>query len=180
MSDISRQDEPSMEEILASIRRIIAEDADATGKPNAASAEQDILELTDRVEPDGSVVSLAARLAPRSEPSPIAVAPYEPAPKAAPEPPPAVAETPAAPVEHSDRVISESAAAASIAVLTELARAAPRSAATGTPGDRALEDATRELLKPLLKAWLDTNLPAIIERIVREEIARLVREARDG
>ncbi|MGH6994426.1 MAG: hypothetical protein ACREES_01920, partial [Stellaceae bacterium] len=80
MSDIRRQDEPSMEEILASIRRIIAEDTKEGGTPSAG-AEQDILELTDRVEADGSVVSLATRMAPRAEtrePPPIAVAPYEP------------------------------------------------------------------------------------------------------
>jgi uncharacterized protein len=184
MSDIRRQDEPSMEEILASIRRIIAEDADGSGKASAAGAEQDILELTDRVEADGSVVSLAARMAPRSEmreTPPISVAPYEPAPKTEP-PAPVAAETPAPAEAPAERVISASAAAASVAALSELARAAPRSvaSASGASGDRALEDATRELLKPLLKAWLDANLPALIERIVREEIARLAREARGG
>ncbi|MGH7001100.1 MAG: DUF2497 domain-containing protein [Stellaceae bacterium] len=163
MSDTRRQDEPSMEEILASIRRIIAEDTKEGGTLSAA-AEQDILELTDRVEADGSIVSLATRVTPRAdtrEPPPIAVAPYEPAP----EPP-------------SDSVISADAAAASIAALSELTRETARGAAMS--GDRALEDATRELLKPLLKAWLDANLPPLIERIVREEIARLAREARGG
>lgn len=184
MSDIRRQDEPSMEEILASIRRIIAEDADGGGKTGESAAEQDILELTDKVEPDGSVVSLASRMAPRSEARetpPIAVAPYEPAPKT--EPQPAAAEAPKPAELATERVISASAAAASVAALSELAREAPRAAAAAgesASGDRALEDTTRELLKPLLKAWLDTNLPPLIERIVREEIARLAREARGG
>jgi len=185
MSDIRRQDEPSMEEILASIRRIIAEDADSRAKTSAAGTEQDILELTDRVEPDGSVVSLAARMAPRSEmreTPPIAVAPYEPTQKTEP-PSPAAAEARAPSETLVERVISAGAAAASIAALSELAREVPRAAATSgemPTGDRALEDATRELLKPLLKAWLDANLPPLIERIVREEIARLAREARGG
>ena len=190
MSDNRRQDEPSMEEILASIRRIIAEDNEAGSKVGATAAEQDILELTDRVEPDGSVVSLAARMAPRNEQReapPIAVAPYEPAskPESKPEPalPPAAAIPAAeAPVAATERVISATAAAASVAALSELKREAPRDtagAAAGS-GDRVLEGATRELLKPLLKAWLDANLPPLIERIVREEIARLGREARGG
>ena len=163
-----------MEEILASIRRIIAEDNKEGGAPSA-TAEQDILELTDRVEADGSVVSLATRMTPRAETRepPITVAPYEPAAKAAPEPELTVAKP--APEPASDSVISAGTAAASIAALSALTRETTRGAAMS--GDRALEEATRELLKPLLKAWLDTNLPPLIERIVREEIARLAREA---
>lgn len=155
-----------MDEILSSIRRMISEEAD--GKTGVAPAEQDILELTDRVEADGSVVSLA----PRGETSPAAVVPDEPAAKPATEP--SVAETP-----PKVGVISENVAAASIAALSELVREVPRSpAAAVASSDSALEEATRALLKPLLRAWLDANLPALIERIVREEIARLVRDAR--
>ena len=178
MSDIRRQDEPSMEEILASIRRIIAEDTKEGGTPSAAT-EQDILELTDRVEADGSVVSLATRMTSRTEtrePPPIAVAPYEPAPKLPAEP--ELSAPKPAPEPPSDSIISASAAAASIAALSELTRETAQGVAMS--GDRALEEATRELLKPLLKAWLDTNLPPLIERIVREEIARLARDARGG
>src|SRR5260221_11082536 len=96
MSDAKgQQHEPSMEEILASIRRIIAEDGDTTAPAaesaapigaapaNAASAD-DILELTDVVEPDGSVVSLNAAPA-RPEPAPPPPPPpplREPAPSA--------------------------------------------------------------------------------------------------
>lgn len=180
MSDIRRQDEPSMEEILASIRRIIAEDIKEGGTPSAA-AEQDILELTDRVEADGSVVSLATRMTSRAEtrePPPIAVAPYEPAPKPAPAPEPELAVAKPTPEPSSDSVISAGTAAASIAALSALTRETARGPVMS--GDRALEEATRELLKPLLKAWLDTNLPPLIERIVREEIARLRREAGGG
>jgi cell pole-organizing protein PopZ len=35
----------------------------------------------------------------------------------------------------------------------------------------------RELIRPMLKDWLDDNLPYVVERIVKEEIARLVRDA---
>ena len=78
MSDQEAQQEPSMEEILASIRRIISEDGDeetaaapeaeaATPEPveeaapepeEPAEPEEDVLELTDEVQDDGTVVNL--------------------------------------------------------------------------------------------------------------------------
>lgn len=45
-------------------------------------------------------------------------------------------------------------------------------------GDRSIEDMTRELLRGMLKQWLDDNLPALVERLVREEIERVARNAR--
>jgi hypothetical protein len=38
-----------------------------------------------------------------------------------------------------------------------------------------LEDMTRELLRPMLKEWLDEHLPAVVERMVEKEIARVSR-----
>jgi uncharacterized protein len=162
MSDPQRQDDPSMEEILASIRRIIAED-NATPAP---SGDQDILELTDKVEADGTVVTLASRLPSRdNQAEPARASPITVEPAAAPE---------------SENLVSEAASAASIAALSQLAKELPRKPAAAPNNDAAFEDATRELLKPLLKSWLDAHLPAIIERLVGEEIARLAREAKDG
>ena len=40
---------------------------------------------------------------------------------------------------------------------------------------RTLEDLVREMLRPLLKAWLDDNLPPLVERLVRMEIERVAR-----
>lgn len=40
---------------------------------------------------------------------------------------------------------------------------------------RTLEDLVREMLRPMLKAWLDDNLPGIVERLVRAEIERVSR-----
>ncbi len=40
---------------------------------------------------------------------------------------------------------------------------------------RTLEDLVREMLRPMLKAWLDDNLPSMVERIVRAEIERVSR-----
>lgn len=41
--------------------------------------------------------------------------------------------------------------------------------------DRPIEDLTRELLRGMIKQWLDDNLPDMVERLVREEIARVAR-----
>lgn len=45
-------------------------------------------------------------------------------------------------------------------------------------GDRSIEDMTRELLRVMLKQWLDDNLPQMVERLVREEIERVARTGR--
>jgi cell pole-organizing protein PopZ len=43
------------------------------------------------------------------------------------------------------------------------------------PDGRNLEDIVKELLRPMLKEWLDRNLPAMVERFVEREIVRLTR-----
>ena len=40
---------------------------------------------------------------------------------------------------------------------------------------RTLEDLVREMLRPMLKSWLDDNLPGLVERIVKAEIERVSR-----
>ena len=45
-----------------------------------------------------------------------------------------------------------------------------------TGGGQALADSAREMIKPLLQQWLDDNLPALVERLVREEIERVTRK----
>jgi hypothetical protein len=187
MSDVRRQDEPSMEEILASIRRIIAEDGNAAGRGNAAlrEPEQDILDLTDSVTADGSVISLASRLPARD--TPIYAPPpadYVVANDSAPAPAPAVERVSDRPTEKAEpkaepqpeRLISETTETASLAALAELAKSSR--GRDGLPADADSEAAARELLKPMLKQWLDANLPALVERIVREEIARLTGAAK--
>jgi uncharacterized protein len=45
---------------------------------------------------------------------------------------------------------------------------------TGDGGDAQLEELVRQTLRPLLQAWLDANLPPLVERLVQAEIARVV------
>ena len=49
---------------------------------------------------------------------------------------------------------------------------------TQLSGDGRLQDMTRDMLQPLLKEWLDENLPSLVEKLVREEIERVARRGR--
>lgn len=75
------------------------------------------------------------------------------------------------PASGSDNLIAEAAAAAvreQLATLSNVSAAAPQPASANP-----LEDMVREMLRPMLKEWLDANLQGIIERIVQDEIARI-------
>jgi len=194
MSDPKGQHEPSMEEILASIRRIIAEDGEAApAAPAAAEAKpargEEVLELTEVVEEDGTVVSITAggrKAAPEPPPPPPPPPPKAifgvetaPPPPPRPEPPPPLP-LPPMPEESPDRLVSEDTAVASVAALSQLNTMGGRDQLGNLPlGDagRTLEDLVRELLRPMLRDWLDAHLPQLVERLVREEIQRMSREA---
>jgi cell pole-organizing protein PopZ len=174
MSESKGQHEPSMEEILASIRRIIAEDGEqpdaaapapapaAAAQPVAAAKGEEILELTEVVQEEdaapGPPGPARAPAAPGLEPTPLAAA-----------------------ATDAERLVSEAAAAASLAALAQIQRIGPRNdqRMSDIPmgeGQRTIEDMVREMLRPLLKEWLDSNLPHLVERVVQEEVSRLVRE----
>jgi uncharacterized protein len=172
-----QQHEPSMEEILASIRRIIAEDGDtaaapAGAKPAAPEPPEEVLELTEVVEPDGSVVSLAAAAAER------AAAPPDPEPMVQTEEPLRRPELVPPPV--AEPIVSAATAAASVASLSQITALSGRGERSGDiplgAGHLTLETLVREELRPILKDWLDRNLPDMVERLVRTEIARLVHD----
>jgi uncharacterized protein len=129
------QQDPSMEEILASIKRVIAEDGRDASRRAASTAtrprriaraepaaEEDVLELDD-------------------------------------------------PVSEGPGLLSEDAAAASRERLASLSALRQRSDAPADSG--ALEAVVREMLRPILKDWLDAHLPEIVEDLVTREIARI-------
>ena len=175
-----------MEEILASIRRIISEDdappaeAQAAPEPVFAPApvepeDEDVLELTDAIEAsaplethgDLDIYEPAApepAWTPEPEPAPVFSAPEpEPAPYT---PPPSYS----APAQDDDDLIGSAAATATASAFGRLEAALSMPA----PG-RSLDDVVRELLKPLLKQWLDENLPRIAEAKVAEAVEKLQR-----
>jgi uncharacterized protein len=171
-----------MEEILASIRRIIAEDGEqppAAEKPTAVqpvapsaagASVEEVLELTEVVEPEPAKPATAAE--PVSDWAP-------PERHSVP-----VAEDHMSPSDHSaDHLVSDAAAAASMAALSQLQqfggrKEKPMSDIPLGEGQRSIEDLVREMLRPLLKEWLDSNLPSLVERVVRDEVDRLVRDLR--
>lgn len=198
--------EPSMEEILSSIRKIIAEEedgaatrlADAPRAPAAAARDDDILELTERVD---DAPPAAGRTRPADDLDTIPPAPARPAPPApravpvetdvqktpsfaetpptAPVPPKAPTRPSPAEASMTEQLVSTDAASLSTAALAKLARVAvPATAPAQLPsGGITVEQLVVDLLKPMLKDWLDRNLPAVVERIVEEEVKKLVRRA---
>jgi len=169
MGDLTR--EPSMEEILSSIKRIIAEEGEGAGKPSSRGAGRDrakqkardeeaptdtaiappdspdvadgILELTEAVEPEfeGQGTGRYASTADMEG------------------------------GDMTDKVIlSDEAAVASRNSLAAL------SALLIRPDDapsNTLEGLVRDMLRPMLREWLDANLPELVEKMVAKEIARL-------
>ena len=136
MGDLNQ--EPSMEEILASIKRVIAEDGRGaaarpargsrpepatTSPPFLAEEEEDVLELQDPVTEGEGLAS-------------------------------------------EDAVVASRQSLAALAALRERSEALPG-------GDGPLEAVVREMLRPILKDWLDQRLPEIVEDMVAREIARI-------
>ncbi len=211
MAELSKDTDQSMEDILQSIKRIIADE----GEPAPAMQGSEVLELTELLEEDaappvtaeapvvaeasveippanGSQEALDALFdtpaavaeeppvvaAPAPQPEPeIVVVAAAPEPVTAPEP----QHAPAAAAQHTavedSPLLSQEALAASIAALSAIPH--PTTAAPmvhGSPGFRSgttVEDLVMEALRPMLKDWLDTNLPGMVRSLVEREIRRL-------
>ena len=207
--------DPSMEEILASIRRIIADDQEpaetasvstpgtsaafsAGGQPGAVSEADDVLDLADLprasvappTELDIDVPELSF-----SQVSPLGAPSAELGPQS-----PVASASNARPAERRGASGDETRSAGSARpVIDEPAWPGPGESetlisnqATASIGQafsllshtilsrnaRTLEDLVTEMLKPLLKVWLDDNLPPMVERLVRSEIERMARGGR--
>ena len=140
MGDLSR--EPSMEDILSSIRRVIARDeAPGARAQRAAAANEDILDLHEEEAADD-----------------------------------AMADTPPV-IPTEEELLSAASADATRQSLDALTAAiAPAVAAvvpTTATGGRTMEEVVTEALRPMLKDWLDANLPTMVEAMVAKEISRI-------
>jgi cell pole-organizing protein PopZ len=180
--------EPSMEDILSSIKRIIADGSDRPQTPKGARRrpaavadgapdEPGPAANGDEAEEESAVLELTDALGEEdiAPPVPVSVTPATamPAP-VEPESPPAVppavqvsfgAESPLDPGIISDR--SAQAARQSLSHLSSLL-VRPEEGESNT-----LEGLVREMLKPMLKQWLDERLPEIVEVMVKKEIDRI-------
>jgi len=123
-----------MEDILASIKRVIAEEKEQRAVPPTSSEED---------QGDDDVLELDESMA---------------------------AERPA-PLELGPPLLDEEAADTSrqkLEALSSVAASAPVPASVNP-----LEDMLREMLRPVLKQWLDENLPRIVDEHVKREITRI-------
>ena len=145
--------EPSVEDILVSIKKVIARDAPADPPADAAAAEDEVLDL-----------ATSAHMVEEAD------VPDEP--DAADEADDAAMDAPPLLAPERREGMRESLAA--LAILAQPG-AAPRIVRSG---ETSLEGLTRELLRPALAEWLDQNLPAMVERLVSAEIARIVGKKR--
>ena len=204
-----------MEDILASIRKILNED-DAGKPPGEATAEShpapqpphhevpadDVLMLDESMmvpedpppapsfpasQPPAEAVS--ANVAPPA-PEPVSQSPVPPIlmppGPAPPEPVPSapVASEPAPPIPMpppaitmplASPLVSPAAAGAASGSVELLLRTLARERTTATHrGGPTIEDLVREEMRPLLREWLDTHLPPLVERLVRTEIERVM------
>jgi hypothetical protein len=215
MTQPAKSQEPSMEEILASIRRIIADDDASKGTQRAAEppkpaprvappprtfaplpgaeisppqppVEDPPVEPAEAMEEDGSadILDLTESMAASSFNQPAAAPMPEPPPQfrkiegisdvgfddgeQKPAPQPSVsARLGAREVEQA--LLSTTTSAAVDSAFHTLAQTVL------VQNARTLEDLVREMLRPMLKSWLDDNLPGLVERLVRAEIERVAR-----
>ena len=196
-----------MEEILASIRRIIADDTPEAGKapapgtpaavpqaaakpapvqpegpmpsatqsaaPNAAMSQDDIdAMLADQAAEESGILELTdpvrnAQAAPTGfRQVPASDVMFREEEDDQPEPPTY------SPPATNDGLLSAETNAAVTAAFGSLATTML------TENSRTIEDLVKEMLRPMLKAWLDDNLPGMVERMVRAEIDRVARGSR--
>jgi len=150
-----------MEDILASIRRILDDENDhSPGEAgDIGTAADPVLQLDSSMmvpDPDSRPVPMPQSLRPAAD----------------------TAAHPGAARTDAEGLVAPAAAAAAAQSVGSLVQTLATDRATRIhAGGPTLEDIVREEMRPLLKHWLDTNLPPLVERLVRAEIERVVGRA---
>jgi cell pole-organizing protein PopZ len=175
--------EPTMDEILASIRRIITDDDAPEGEAKAsepaaaspsnapgAKAKAEDTPSVNEVETSGGQAGKAESGKKSSDDTATASEKN-------------MAETKGGEAQvDPDSLVGDKAATDTASAFAKLTVAVKESAGEPSmtmpaPG-RSLEDVVRELLRPILKEWLETHLPEIVREHVEEEVARISRGSR--
>jgi cell pole-organizing protein PopZ len=133
--------EPSMEDILASIKRVIAEEKEIRAAAPPPSSEADDAAADDILELDQTMAA------------------------------PSI-DVDIPPIELGPPLMEDDVADVSrqhLDVLASVAAAAPPPQAAANP----LEELVREMLRPILKQWLDDHLPKVVDEHVKREITRI-------
>lgn len=219
MSDSDTEQEPSIEEILTSIRQIISDDDDdeeTTAAPppekekeepapeSEPEEEEEVIELTEKADPE-LVEEKADEPEPAPEPEPepeseqeepesepdieedqeeeaMEIDMQDAEPEEEPEPDDEqdddmddnMADTDPAPTEHDDdALLTRRAEDAAYSGFKQLAAKTAVDTITGV----TIEEIVRDELRPMLRVWLDQNLPDIVERLVKEELDKVARRA---
>ena len=204
------EQEPSIEEILASIRQIISDDDE--GRPageidmpaddkfeipvhtSEVAAEKprdpfdDVLDLTEEVGGDEKVFDLSDDKfdIPQSEPI---FTPEPPARasdldlSASPEPVRKATVDVSAGQDDIDALFSAPAAEATTEAFSRLLGNIPvereENKRLYADGRITLEDIAKDLLRPILRQWVDDHVPSLVERLVEKELEKLARQARE-
>jgi cell pole-organizing protein PopZ len=166
-----------MEDILASIRRIL-NDGETEGGEAAATAEAPAAEAPAEA-PVAAAPTETAPPAPEvgqpaPEPASVAGTPAEGNEVFILDPAMMVTDTATDTAEAAPIASSETAAAASQSMGALKKALSERQAQVYKAHAVSLEEIVREEVRPMLKGWLDAHLPAIVERLVRAEIERVV------
>ena len=195
MANTANTQEPTMEEILASIRRIISEDGEEaakpaeTPKPKAAApaakpapklapqpepedADEDVLELTEIVPEEDEPAPAQRAAAVDDDVVMVERSPMKSIPK------PELRSSRARYTEDEGQgLLSEQVRDQASSSFMQLTRSTLVSE-TSPADPRSLEALVQDMLRPVLEDWLNQHLPGIVERLVQQEIDRVSRKGR--
>ena len=171
--------EPSIEEILASIRQIISDDDEAapaaSPDPGPGAAPPPPPPPPPKPEPPREDVLVLKDPIPAERPEivmeDISVEMEEEEIEEEPLPPPVQF--------HDDSIFGDTAQQATVSGFAKLASGIAIDKRRHTAEGVTLEDIVRDMQQPMLREWMDENLPPMIERLVEKELERLARKALD-